>query len=132
MPTTKENRDIFEKVLSDFDDVELGALAQLIYESLLPANNKATSSELTTIGKQLYASSPWKPLVPALKIPVIRSGVHVKNNLAKIIRIAEIEARNGAAPNAESEGETRPETPEAKADGAKTDGTKVDASASRE
>lgn len=117
MPTSKENHDTFTKVLADLDDVELGALAQLLYESLLPQNNKASSSELSTLGKQLWVKAGWKTLVPELKLPVLRSAMYLKSKLPELVKIEAV-AVNGAAPAAPaSEEETRPETPEAKAEG---------------
>jgi hypothetical protein len=113
MPITQATKDLLAKTLTEIDDLELVLLSQLLYESLLPSNNKASSSELTTIGKQLYGGIPFKELRSELKIPVMRSGAHLARKLVEIFKVKEITVENGeaaAAPAAPaSEEETKNE-----------------------
>jgi hypothetical protein len=121
MPITQATKDLITRTMAEIDDIEFAALSQLLYESLLPANNKASSSELTTIGKQLYGGIPFKDLRAELKIPVMRSGAYLAKKLPDLFRVKEIQVEATpaeaapAAPVNHTEEETRPETPEAKA-----------------
>jgi hypothetical protein len=76
MPISKTTKNLISKAFNEMDDREFVGLAQLVYESILPDNNKATTAEMTTLGKQLFGGRPWGDLHPSLKKPLFKSAQH--------------------------------------------------------
>jgi hypothetical protein len=84
MPISKPVKDLISKAFNEMDDREFVGLAQLVYECILPDNNKATTTEMTTLGKQLFGGRPWGELHPSLKKPLLKSAQHFMAHVTDI------------------------------------------------
>jgi hypothetical protein len=89
MPITQKTKDLLATVMTEMNDIELAHLSDLIYESLLRENNKATTAETTTLGKHILSGFHFKEVNPTLKIVVMRSALYFSAKLPAIFMVKE-------------------------------------------